>query len=89
MAQSRFRRKHAVYRPNPSDELSIEQLKAIARYLGYDLVCYSVSADLVDCRTSYIVARGDIALNHLRTLYVERDLKSADIPELATSAERA
>ena len=80
--KSRSRRKRAVYRPNPGDELSLEQLKAIARYLGYDLAHYSFGADLVDHRTSMIVARGDIALSHLRTLYVERDLKSADIPEL-------
>jgi hypothetical protein len=68
-------------RPKPgADNLSIEQLEAIARYLGYSLVCLPGSADRVDCRTSMIVARGDIALNHLRSLYVERDL--ASIPEL-------
>jgi len=89
MVKSRARRKRAVYRRKPGDKLSIEQLEAVARYLGYSLVCYSAGADLVDCRTSYIVIRGDIALNHLRTLYVERDLKSPDIPGLATSAERA
>jgi hypothetical protein len=84
--KSRRRRKPVVIW-QPAADLSIPQLEAIARYLGYDLVCYSVSVDLVDHRTSYIVARGDIALNHLRSLYVERDLKSADIPGLATSAE--
>jgi hypothetical protein len=71
-------------RPKPgADNLSISQLEAIAKYLGYSLVCLPGSADLVDCRTSYIVARGGIALNHLRSLYVERDLAVlADIPEL-------
>jgi hypothetical protein len=85
MAKSRSRRKPAVYRQKPGDELLIEQLEAIARHLGYDLVHYSFGADLVDRRTSYIVDRGDIALNHLRTLYVERDLGPDVIPELATS----
>ena len=80
MSKSRSRRKRAIYRQKPGDELSIQQLEAVARYLGYSLVCLPGSADLVDCRTSHIVARGDIALNHLRSLYVERDL--ADIPEL-------
>jgi hypothetical protein len=89
--KSRRRRKPSVYRQNPGADLSIEQLKAIARYCGYSLVHFHfpASADLYDCRSSHIVARGDIALNHLRSLYVERDLKSADIPELATSAEGA
>jgi hypothetical protein len=85
--KSRGRRKRAIYRPNPGDELSIEQLKAIARYCGFSLVHDSFGADLVDHRTSYVVARGDIALNHLRSLYVERDLGPDDIPELATSSE--
>jgi hypothetical protein len=80
MSKSRSRRKNAVYRQKPGDELTIQQLEAIARYCGYRLVYFPASADLYDCRTSYIVARGDIALNHLRSLYVERDL--ADIPEL-------
>jgi hypothetical protein len=90
MAKSRSRRKHAVYQQKLGDELSIRQLEAIARYLGYSLVvCLPCSTDLVDRRTSDIVARGDIALNHLRSLYVERDLQTSDIPELATSAEGA
>ena len=75
MSKSRCRRKRAVYRQKPGNELSIEQLKAIARYCGYETRNYSVCVDLVDNRTSYIVARGDIALNHLRSLYVERDIR--------------
>ncbi len=86
MAKSRSRRKRAVYRQKPGDELSIQQLEAIAKDLGYSLVCIrGHSADLVDRRTSYIVARCDVALNHLRSLYVERDLGADIIPELATS----
>ena len=76
-------------RPKPgADNLTIEQLEAIARYFGYSLVCIrGHSADLVDCRTSLIVARGDIALNHLRSLFVERDL--ASIPELKATGGAA
>ena len=73
-------------RPKPGAELSIEQLKAIANYLGY---CLTYSIELYDCRTGNIEARGDSALDHLRSLYVERDLGVlASIPELA-APERA
>ena len=75
------------YRPKPGADLSVEQLKAIALYLGYQLVLALLpyfSASLYDCRTGNVEARGDDAFNHLRTLYVGRDLRTfADIPELA------
>jgi hypothetical protein len=70
-------------RPKPGAELSIRQLEAVARYLGYSLVCIPASTSLYDCRTGNIEARGDDALDHLRLLYIERDLQTlADIPEL-------
>jgi hypothetical protein len=69
-------------RPKPGAELSIEQLGAITRYCGYQLVHFPASADLYDCRTGNIEARGDRALDHLRSLYVERDVGVlANIPE--------
>jgi hypothetical protein len=78
------RPKRAVYRQKPGNELTIEQLEAIARYLGYSLVCIrGYSPDLYDCRSGTIEKRGDDALDHLRSLYVERDLRTfAGIPEL-------
>ena len=83
------KRKPLAYRPKPGADLSVEQLKAIARYLGYDLVLTwppYYSASLYDCRTGNIKKRGDKAFDHLRWLYVARDLGVlADIPELKVS----
>jgi len=73
MGKSRSRHKRALYRPKPGDELTIEQLESIARYLGYSLVCIrGYSPDLYDCRTGCIEKRGDDALDHLRSIYVDR-----------------
>jgi hypothetical protein len=89
MANSRSRRKHAVYRPKPGAELTIEQLQAIAKYLGYQLVQTSpplVRFCLYDCRNGNVKAHDNSALDHLRRLYLDRDLASA--PELkATEGE--
>jgi hypothetical protein len=66
--------------------LSIEQLSAIARHLGYELVVIwppHYSASLYDCRTGNIEKRGDAAFEHLRFLYKERALGVLeDIPGL-------
>ena len=79
-------KKSRRYRPKPGADLSVQQLKAIARYLGYDLVLTwppYYSASLYDCRSGSIKKRGDQAFDHLRSLYVERDLGVlASIPEL-------
>jgi hypothetical protein len=71
-------------RPKPEAVLSIEQLEAIANYLGYRLT-YSI--ELYDTRSGNIEARGDRALQQLRSLYLERDLGVlADIPELGRAS---
>jgi hypothetical protein len=71
--KSRARRK-------PGDELTIEQLEAVARYCGYSLIHSPlIQTCLYDCRSSKIVKRGDRALDHLRNLYTERATCDPDI----------
>lgn len=78
--------KKARVRRKPGAELSIEQLKAVARYLGYShLHAPLITACLYDCRSGNIVKRGDRAFDHQRFLYSERALLLADIPELSAS----
>jgi hypothetical protein len=78
--------KKACVRRKPGAELSIEQLKAVARYLGYSLVhAPLITACLYGCRSGNIVKRGDRAFDYQRFLYSERALLLADIPELSAS----
>ena len=73
-------KKSRRHRPKPGADLSIPQLKAIAKYLGYQLVQTApplIRFSLYDCRSGS-VRRDDSALDHLRALYVNLDL--ADIP---------
>jgi hypothetical protein len=67
--------------------LSIEQLEAIAKYLGYSLVCVPGSVSLYDRRSTRIVKRDRHALDHIRSIYTERALGAlADIPSVSVGA---
>jgi hypothetical protein len=61
----------------PKRELSIEQLKRIAWFLGYELVCTDFGVSLYDERNGQIAAQDDVALSYLRTKYVEQRLDDA------------
>jgi hypothetical protein len=64
-----------AHHQRPANELSIQVLERIAWFLGYELICTDFSTSLFDERNGWVVAQGDIALSHLRTLYVERELE--------------